>query len=243
MHGGVWPGEVQDAGLGLPLTQTLPPPLATASRTLIGWCLHCRAVPARGCCPDFSLASGKIFLCICRPACKIAPFLRSLCTVPAPFPKHFTPSLHCSSHPCPPSQTCQKMCATAKPSEKTGVPDIHQLLMTVVCHLYLCALHNFCTVPTLSLMFFAPFLHRSEPCYFASCCRHPAGGRARIQQHPAKWETCMWQHPANEMCTILTCATLVIFPVSQHTAPPSFCGEPMCRGCGIGRQPRLRWLS
>ena len=75
------------------------------------------------------------------------------------------------------------------------------------------------------------------------------GGGAR--SHPAasgKRETCIRQHPANEMCTRLTCAStiffpLVLFPAPQHAPPPSFCGEPMCRGCRIGRQARLRWLS
>ena len=83
---------------------------------------------------------------------------------------------------------------------------------------------------------------------FLGIWRHPAGVRARIRQHPAKLETCIRQRPTNEMCTRLTCANniffpLVLFPAPQHAAPPSFRGEPMCRGSGIGRQARLRWLS
>ena len=35
---------------------------------------------------------------------------------------------------------------------------------------------------------------------------------------------------------------LVLFSASRHH-PPLPPGEPVCRGCGIGRQARLRWLS
>ena len=100
-------------------------------------------------------------------ACKTAPFPRPPCAVPTPFPKHFAPFLHCSSHPCPPSQTCQKMCTILKPFEKTGVPDVQQPFMTMSAtfNYALCTI----SVPALSLRFFAPVLHRSERCYFASC--------------------------------------------------------------------------
>ena len=72
-----------------------------------------------------------------------------------------------------------------------------------------------------------------------------ASGRARSRQHPAKWETCMRWHPPNEMCTTLTRATniffpLVGFPAPEQAPPPSFCGEPMCRGCETRRQARLQ---
>ena len=70
-------------------------------------------------------------------ACRIAPFLRLPCTVPASFRKRFAPFVHCSPHPCPPSQTRQKMCTILKPFEKAGVPDIQQFFITVACHFYL----------------------------------------------------------------------------------------------------------
>ena len=44
-----------------------------------------------------------------------------------------------------------------------------------------------------------------------------------------------------------TCAYNLFFPLVLFSAPhhylPLPCGEPVCRGCGIGRQARLRWLS
>ena len=75
--------------------------------------------------------------------------------------------------PCPPSQTCQKTCTSWTPFEQTGVPEKQHLFMTVVCPFYRCAWHNVSTVPTLSLRFCAPFLHRPERSYFASCCAPP----------------------------------------------------------------------
>ena len=78
--------------------------------------------------------------------------------------------------------------------------------MTMVCHLYRCALHSFCTVPTLFLRCFAPFLHRSERCYFASWWAPPRtkgkdsgkgfGSVARGHQAlPASDSNAVWQPP------------------------------------------------
>ena len=44
-----------------------------------------------------------------------------------------------------------------------------------------------------------------------------------------------------------TCTGNFFFPLVLFSAPhhylPLPCGEPVCRGCGIGRQARLQWLS
>ena len=47
---------------------------------------------------------------------------------------------------------------------------------------------------------------------------------------------------AVSMCTDHFFFPLVLFSAPHHYLPLP-CGEPVCRGCRIGRQARLRWLS
>ena len=58
---------------------------------------------------------------------------------------------------------------------------------------------------------------------------------------------CGAQRGARAVRAFSTCAYNFFFPLVLFSAPhhylPFPCGEPACRGCGIGRQARLRWLS
>ena len=51
---------------------------------------------------------------------------------------------------------------------------------------------------------------------------HSATSGRRVGSHPAKWETCIRRHPANTICTILTCVNDIFFPLDLTPPTPLF---------------------
>ena len=84
----------------------------------------------------------------------------------------------------------------------------------------------------------------------SDCTRLSISIRQNVSSHPASGKR-EGSHPAASGKQNVHYADLCeqhlsspcAFSCTSAPPPPLFCGEPMCRGCGIGRQAMLRWLS